>query len=104
MANEKTISASEALAHMRALRHSSETFELYHLTWNQEKHVTNGLRKVNQCRIRPGFPQEKLQYNPDHYLLYIDEELKEPRMCFKKLARYVAFPPNFELLKIDWFN
>lgn len=104
MAKQKTISGTLALDQMRQLRHSPETFELYHLTWNTKTNTTNGMRKVNSCRIRPGFPQEKIQNNPDHYLLYMDMDLNEPRACFKKLARYVAFPPEFELLKIDWFN
>jgi hypothetical protein len=27
-----------------------------------------------------------------------------PKMCFKRLMRYIGFPPAYELLKIDWFN
>lgn len=103
MAKGNTISGAKALAQMRALKHSEQTFQLYHLTWNQKKGISKGMRKVSDCRLRHSLPKEALQFDSDHYLLYYDEALKEPRMCFKKLARYVAFPPHYELLKIDWF-
>jgi len=103
MAREKTISGAQALSQMRALRHSRQTFEMYHLTWNEKKQETNGMRKVDKCRLRKGLTKESLSNDPDLYLLYTDVEKKEPRMCYKKLVRYVAFPPSYELLKINWF-
>ena len=97
------ISGADFLKRARAMRHSPETFQLYHFTYNQKTGIAKGLRKVEQCRVRQALPRETFQYDPDLYLTYVDVELNEPRTCFKKLARYVAFPPNYELLKIEWF-
>lgn len=75
-----------------------------HITWNQKKHETNGLRHVQNCRLRPALPDEKFYPHADLYLPYMDLDLKEPRMCFKKLIRTVAFPPDFIEMKVNWFN
>ena len=44
-----------------------------------------------------------MKVDPDHYLTYVISDTDEPRMCWKKLLRFVAFPPRYELLKVDWF-
>lgn len=101
----KTISGPEAIARMRDLRHKSNTyFELQHITFNQNRSETDGIRLVQRCRLRPALPDEKFYPNADLYLPYIDLDINEPRMCFKKLIRFVAFPPNYKLLKVKWFN
>lgn len=101
----KTISGPEAIARMRELRHKKNAhFELQHITFNQKRNETEGIRHVQHCRLRPALPDEKFYPNADLYLTYIDLDIKEPRMCFKKLIRFVAFPPDFKLLKVKWFN
>lgn len=52
----------------------------------------------------PGTPRRTYPGGSGHYLTYVDASADEPRMCWKKLIRYVAFPPDYELLKVDWFN
>lgn len=102
----KTISGTEAINKMRAVcmeEHAS--FELYHLKFNRKDDTAIGLRRVKKCRLRAALPDDYLEgINPDHYLTYIDLELHEPRMAWKKLIRMVAFAPDFEPLKVSWFN
>lgn len=78
-------------------------FILHHLTWNQTKEEANGMRIVSQCKLRSGM-SDKFQYDADLYLPYTDMEIGEPRFCFKKLIRYVAFPPEYKLMKVSWFK
>lgn len=101
----KQISAKEAIARMREMRNQKNaSFTLHHLTWNEKKQETKGLRVVERCRLRPALPGEVLKHAfADLYLTYIDLDLMEPRMCFKILMRAVAFPPNYELMKVNWF-
>jgi hypothetical protein len=99
------ISGFEALARMREIRHDDKKhFILYHLTYNIDKDKTDGLRIVKRACLRPALPDDALKTESDLYLTYTDLDSNEPRMCFKKLIRFVAFPPDFTLLKVDWFN
>jgi len=101
----ESISGFDALARMREIRYDdTKYFMLYHLTYNTEKDKTDGLRIVKHARLRPALPDEVFNIPSDLYLTYTDLDNNEPRMCFKKLIRFVAFPPDFTLLKVDWFN
>ena len=104
----KTIAGPEAIARMREMRHDEDSFfELHHLTWDRKNDTTNGMRLVVRCRLRVALPKEKFYPHQDLYLPYIDWDLakgEQNRMCFKRLIRYVAFPPDFELLKVEWFK
>ena len=87
------------------------TFKLMHLTYNRKKGETNGLRMVERCRLRTALPNEAFSTNIDHYLTYsdLDEKFTDPkkgdaRQCFKKLIRKVAFPPEYEWMKVSWFT
>ena len=100
----KEISGTEAIAKMREIRHRQEvSFSLHHLTFNAATNETKGLRVVERCRLRPSLPNERFAMPGDLYLPYMDLDLNEPRTCFKKLIRFVAFPPRHELLKVNWF-
>jgi hypothetical protein len=103
-----TINGYEALKRMRALRHSEDqSFIMHHQTWNEKKHQTNGIRIVKRCRLRPALPEDSMQPHPDLFQPYTDlnaAKINQNRMCRKRLIRYVAFPPDFILLKVDWFT
>ena len=99
------ISGSEAIAIMRKLRKEKKShFLMHHLTYNEKKDKTNGLRVVSKCRLRAALPDEVFKMDSDLYLPYTDLDLHEARMAFKKLIRIVAFPPHFKLLKVNWFK
>lgn len=100
----KEISGSEAIARMREIRHNKKlSFELHHLTYNHATGETHGLRVVSRCRLRPSLPKETFALPSDLYLPYTDLDTGEPKTCYKKLIRAVAFPPKHKLLKVNWF-
>lgn len=98
------ITMREAIDRMRALRHSeTETFILHHLTWNSKRKETSGIRVVNRCKLRQAMPEESIKPHPDLFLPYLDRDLPvddQPRICYKRLIAFVAFPPEYELLKV----
>ena len=101
----KQISATEAIQRMRALRHDeTKHFIVHHITWDDTKQKTNGLRIVKKCRLRPSLPKELYGKPSDLYLPYYDIEKQKNGNCRKRLIRVVAFPPDFELLKVNWYD
>jgi len=73
-----------------------------HLRYNQ-KDEKNGARLVNKCRLRAAMADDVFETDADLYLPYEDlQEEHTPRMCFKILIRRVAFPPEFEWMRVVW--
>jgi hypothetical protein len=101
----ETITGTEAIQKMRALRNDENVhFLLMHHTFDRRKKTSDGLRKVEQCRLRPSLPDEIFDTDSDLYLPYYDLLAKKNGMCFKILMRFCAFPPDYKVLKINWFN
>ena len=105
----KSITGTSAIALMRRLsRDMNQSFVLHHQTFDEKTGISNGMRVVKQCKLRVSLPGDTFHKGTeDLYLPYIDLDAprnNQNRMCRKKLIRYVAFPPHFELLKVDWFN
>lgn len=104
MRKEQVISGAEAIRRMRLIsRMKDETFTLIHFTCNLKTGKGGELRKVEHCRLRAALPEKVTKVDPDHYLTYVISDIDEPRMCWKKLIRFVAFPPRYDLFKVDWF-
>lgn len=104
METQQVISGPEAIRRMRLISKVKDVyFTLIHFTCNLQKQTGGELRKVERCQLRPALPDGVTKVDPDHYLTYIDVSIDEPRMCWKKLIRFVAFPPDYQLLKVDWF-
>lgn len=99
----KEISGYEAIAIMRSLRHTpKEYFSMWHIKVDGEE-----LREVSRCRVRPAFTKERFSVSPELYLTYTDLGLpmqEQNKTCRRRLIRYVAFPPVFEKLKVNWFT
>lgn len=105
MKETKIITGANAIRIMRNLRGvKGAYFTLVHITCDLTRDRCGEIRKVNRCQLRTSIPDSKMKIDPDHYLTYIDLDMDEPRTCYKKLIRYVAFPPNYEPLKVDWFK
>lgn len=105
MEKQKVISGTEAIRRARNLRFvAGAYFTLLHLTCNLTTNKTRGMVKVDKCRVRPALREDTFQLDGDLYFPYEDLDTDEPKMCFKKLMRYIAFPPDYELLKINWFD
>ncbi len=54
------------------------------------------------CKWRTQLPKERFSVDGENLLLFNDEH-GEPKMCYKILIRYMAFPNDgYKLHKIDW--
>ena len=100
----QTITIIEAVNQMRQLRHTHQHFTLHHLTYNVKRRQTTGMRVVERARVRPALPDDDFIKPSDMYLPYLNLDKDEPRLCFRKLIRFVAFPPDFKLLKVNHFT
>jgi len=100
------ITGIEAHKKMQAMRFDEETFfEMHHLTYSSSKDETSGMRIVKRCRLRKALPKEFSEnIDPDMIVPYIDLETDELRMCYKHLIRKVAFPLDFKLLSVKWYD
>lgn len=108
MQPRKSISGTEAIALMRRMsREFREPFILHHLTWNEERRESDGIRIVKRCTLRTSMRSDLFpRASAELFQAYTDMDLpkrNQNRMCRKKLIRYVAFAPHFELLKVSWF-
>ena len=100
-----TISGGEAISRARNLKLvQGSWFTLLHLTCNMKTGACGELRKYERCRVRPALREDTFKMDGDMYFTFEDLETGEPKMCFKRLMRYIGFPPDYKLLKIDWFN
>lgn len=109
MKQRNSITGTEAIALMRRLsKQLHQPFQLHHQTFDEKKGISDGMRVVKHCLLRQSLPGDIFSKGTeDLYLPYVDLDLpksNQNRMCRKKLIRYVAFPPRFELLKVNWFN
>jgi hypothetical protein len=104
----QSINGYDALKRMRSMRYSDDFFfVMHHITYNDRRRETDGMRIVKRCRLRPSLPEESMLPHPDLFQPYTDldaAKINQNRMCRKRCIRYVAFPPDFELLKVDWFS
>ena len=101
----QTISGAEAIRRARNLKYiHGAYFSLIHLTCNLKTKEAGALSKTEKCRCRPALRSDTFQEDGDIYFPYEDLDTGQPKMCFKKLIRYIAFPPNFEPLKINWYE
>ena len=104
MENQKTISGSEVLRRARNLKYVPDaSFTLIHLTCNFKTKKCGETVKAERCRVRPALKEDTFQLDGDLYFTYENLDTGEPKMCFRKLMRYIGFPPDYELQKIDWF-
>ena len=105
MENQLTISGTDAIRRARNLKYVPEAaFTLIHLTCNLKTKKCGEVSKTERARVRPALKEDTFQLDGDMYFTYEDMDTGEPKMCFKRLMRYIGFPPDYELLKIDWFN
>jgi hypothetical protein len=101
----QTISGTEAIRRARNLKYvSGASFTLIHLTCNFKTGKCGETSKTERCRVRPSLREDTFQKDGELYFTYEDIDTGKPGMCFKRLMRFIAFPPDYELLKIDWFN
>jgi hypothetical protein len=101
----ETITATDAIYRMRNLRLvNGATFMLIHITCDLTKRTCGEISKHEHCRLRSALKENTFKIDGDHYLPFEDTDTGEPKMCFKKLIRFVAFPPEYKILKVSWFD
>jgi len=60
------------------------------------------LQVREHCKYRTQLPDERFAVAPENYLLFTDAE-GNPKMCYRILVRYMAFPNDgYKLHKINW--
>jgi len=104
----KSITGTEAIALMRRMSREFRTpFIMHHKPWSDDRRETGPVREVKRCLLRASMKKETFpRAQAELYLAYSDLDLpqrNQNRMCRKKLIRYVAFAPAFEMLKVNWF-
>jgi hypothetical protein len=102
----ETITGTQAINRMRNLRLVNDaTFTLIHISCKLTTGECGTIVKHERCRLRKSLPDKRFKTaDSDHYLTYEDVDTGEPKMCFKILIRFVAFPPDYRLLKVTWFE
>lgn len=99
----KEINGNDAIVKMRAISKQS-SFNIIFFTFDRAKNRGGGqLKKHENCRVRHAMLEEMSNVDIDHYLFFSDSE-GNPRTCWKKLIRYVAFPPEYNYEKINWLK
>lgn len=105
MKTTKTISGPDAITRMRNLRGVKDAwFSITHITCDISRGKSGEMRHVSRARLRSQIPDNQFKIDSDHFLAYEDMDIDQPRTCYKKLIRYVAFPPTYETLKVEWFK
>lgn len=64
--------------------------------------ASNKLLTKERCKFRSQLPQERYSVDSDNLFLFTDKE-GEPKMCYRILIRFIAFPQdNYKLHKVEW--
>ncbi len=54
------------------------------------------------CKYRTQLPHERFSVDSENYFLFTDEK-GDPKMCYRILIRFMAFPHDgYKLHKINW--
>lgn len=102
---EKAITGTEAFERIRNLKRlPGATFSIVFITCDLTRNEFGQMRMYEDCRLRTAQRHEGLRTNADHYLFFEQTTSGEPRQCFKKLIRKIAFPPAYEWLTVKWFD
>lgn len=70
---------------------------------SRKRNIANNKLTVKEgCKWRTQLPHEKFSVDGENLFLFTDGN-GEPRMCYRILIRYMAFPNDgFKLHKINW--
>ncbi|MDP2401052.1 MAG: hypothetical protein Q8M66_03660 [Actinomycetota bacterium] len=98
----KTIKGYDAIERMREVsKIPGGCFRIEFLTYNRVNVTTNGMRISERAKARKALPSETFDVDSDLYFAFTENESAN-KMCWKHLIRRVGFPPNFEMLKVNW--
>lgn len=79
------------------------SFTVAFFPYSRTKGTASGKLTVKErCKVREQLPEDIFSVGSDNYFLFTDGN-GQPRMCYKYLIRYMAFPHDgFKLHKIKW--
>jgi hypothetical protein len=100
-----TISGIQAIELCREVSKLPDgSFNVYFYQYSRAKREASAkLKGYEGCKIRSMLPQDKFQVDGDNYFLFTSKE-GDPKMCYRILLRFIAFPPDFQLRKINWLT
>ncbi|MDR1056773.1 MAG: hypothetical protein LBL90_13385 [Prevotellaceae bacterium] len=102
---QNSLPAYEALKRMRNLKFvQGAYFTIIHLTCNLQTGECGEIRRHDRCQVRASLPPATFEVDGGHYFPFEDLDTEEPKMCFKILIRYIALPPDYRLLKVNWIE
>lgn len=78
-------------------------FTLVFFPYSRSRDVASEKLTVKEhCKYRTQLPHEQFSVDSENYLLFTDGN-GEPRMCWRILIRFMAFPQDgYKLHKINW--
>lgn len=80
------------------------TFNLAFYPCNLHKDkASDQLSEREGCKTRAQMPQDRWEADGDAYFLYQDKD-GNPKTAHRVLIRFMAFPPEFNLRKVEWFK
>jgi len=101
----ETIGGIEAIRMMKEVSKLPDgNFTIAFFRYNRTKDVASSKLQVRErCKVRAQLPQEKFHIPSDNFFLFQDEE-GNPKTCYRALIRFVGFPPEYILTKVNWFK
>lgn len=81
---------------------SGGSFDVSFYPYNRTKDQAGDKLTVKKgCTFRSQLPQDKFSVDGDNYFLFNDADGNE-KTSYRILTRLIAFPPEFEMRKINW--
>lgn len=94
-----------ALQTAEAITKTGGTFSITFFPFSRVKRPTGSvaLKTYEGCTMRRPLPHEKFDIDGKHFFLFNDSQGK-PKTCYRKLIRFMSFPPDHKLKKITWYE
>lgn len=101
----------ETIKGIDAIRLAQEVSKLpdgsFHLAFfpynRQTERATSKLKVVEHCKTRAQMPQDKWEVDGDAYFLFEDAK-GSPKTAHRILCRFIGYPPDYKLRKIQWLK
>ena len=78
-------------------------FTVAFFSYSSQRRMSSDKLTVKEgCKMRAQMPNEKIEIDSDNLFLFTDGK-GQPRMCYRYLIRFMAFPNGgFKMHKINW--
>lgn len=80
------------------------TFDIAFYPCNLHKDIASDQLSMRKgCKARKQLPQERWEADGDAYFMFNDKDGK-PKTAHRVLIRFMSFPPDYKLRKVEWFK